>query len=322
MLYSTPSDRKRCDYFRHIHIFAVHQRTDSFCASHAARALIRIPFRALMARPFLASVMVKSTLLIVEQASKIDMFARPFRVKVAVTLCLAAVSTFAQDANRPASRSLEVSEVDGIPVLVKHLPDWEAVRPTTVFARSTAELRASLGERPVLDLIDWTAGTEAVTAAYPAGRLLIVEFTSPQGSAEADAKFGSFLAGDGSTAYRRIGNYNAMVMDVSDRAQAEALLDQVRYEKQIQWLGNNPFRISAERAFVLTTTDIFMSTVIVIMIGIVVSLIGGVIVGFVYFRFSQKRRAHLTTFSDAGGMTRLNLDGFTPEVVGVELLKD
>ncbi|MBK9214210.1 MAG: hypothetical protein IPM59_01195 [Chloracidobacterium sp.] len=247
------------------------------------------------------------------------MFAGSLKVKGAVLLlCLAAASTFAQDANGPASRSLEVSEVDGIPVLVKHLPDWEAVRPTTVFAHTTAELKASLGERPVLDLIDWTAGTEAVTAAYPAGRLLIVEFTSPQGSSDADAKFSGFLAGDDSTAYRRIGNYNAMVFDAADRGQAEALLDQVRYEKQIQWLGNNPFRISAERAFVLTTTDIFISTVLVITIGIGVALIGGVIVGLVYFRFSQKRRAHLATFSDAGGMTRLNLDGFTSE----KLLKE
>lgn len=247
------------------------------------------------------------------------MFAGSLKVKwVVLLLCLAAASTFGQDANGQASRSLEVSEVDGIPVLVKHLPDWEAVRPTTVFARSTAELKTSLGERPVLDLIDWTAGTEAVTAAYPAGRLLIVEFTSPQGSADADAKFSGFLAGDDSTAYRRIGNYNVMVFDAGNRGQAEALLDQVKYEKQIQWLGNNPFRISAERAFVLTTTDIFISTVLVITIGIGAALIGGVIVGLVYFRFSQKRRANLATFSDAGGMTRLNLDGFTSE----KLLKE
>lgn len=241
------------------------------------------------------------------------MFAGLLRLKgavAAVVLCFAAA--FAQDANRPAFRSLEVSEIDGFPVLVKHLPDWENVRPTTVFARSTAELELALGERPVLSLIDWTAGTEAVTAEYAAGRLLIVEFTSPQASVDADTRIGAFLAGDASTVYRRIGNYNAMVLDASDRAQADALLDQVKYEKQIQWLGNNPFRISAERAFVLTTADVFLSTVIVIMIGIALALIGGVIVGIVYFKLSDKRRAQLSTFTDAGGMTRLNLDGFTP----------
>jgi hypothetical protein len=177
------------------------------------------------------------------------------------------VPVFGQNDNRPAFRSLEVSEDDGFPVLVKHLPDWETVRPTTVFARSTEELKLALGDRPLLDSIDWAAGTEAVTAEYPAGRLLIVEYTSPQGSVDADEKFTALLAGDASTVYRRIGNYNVLVFDARDPAAAAALIDQVKYEKNIQWLGDNPFHLSAERAFVLTTANLFMSTLFVIVIG-------------------------------------------------------
>src|SRR5438445_5017213 len=60
-------------------------------------------------------------------------------------------------------KSQEVSEKDGIPVLIKHLPDWESVRGRTTFAHSVGELKAALNDRSILDLIDFSAGTEAVT---------------------------------------------------------------------------------------------------------------------------------------------------------------
>jgi hypothetical protein len=210
-------------------------------------------------------------------------------------------------------KSLEVSEVDGIPVLIKHLPNWEAVKNRTTFARSVPELKAALGDRPIFDLIDFAPGTEAVAAQYDAGKLVIIEYTSPQGSLEADERFTAAIADGEPAVYKRIGNYNVLVFDSADPAAAAALIDEVKYEKQIQWLGKNPFRISAERAFVLTTSDIFMSTLFVIVGGVVVALLGGLIVGFFYFQMREKRRDALTAFSDAGGMTRLNLDGFTDD---------
>ena len=210
-------------------------------------------------------------------------------------------------------QSLEVSEDDGIPVLIKHLPEWEKVRDRAVFATNVEELKAVLGERPVLDLIDFSAGTEGVTAPYHAGKLLIVEYVSPQASTEADAAFSKAVRADDTTEYRRIGNYNVFVLDVTDAAAANLLLDQVQYEKDVQWLGANPFEIDAERAFILRMADVFVSTVLWILLGIGVAVTGGAIAGLMYFRRSDRRRAAMTTFSDAGGMTRLNLDGFTPD---------
>lgn len=203
-----------------------------------------------------------------------------------------------------------------------HLPDWDNVRGQAKYAKNVADLKAVLGERPVLDLIDFDAGAEAAAASYPAGKLLIVEFPTPQASIESDADFTAALAtsGDARTVYRRIGNYNAFVFDVSDTAAANALLDQVKYEKEIQWLGKNPFLITPERAFVLQTADLFFSTVMVILIGIGLSVIGGLVAGYLYFRFRDRRRAALPTFTDAGGMTRLNLDGFTPDILHERLL--
>lgn len=233
----------------------------------------------------------------------------------AAAVSISAASLCAQGAPTPVYRSQEVSEADGIPVLIKHLPDWESVRGSTAFSTNTGELKAAVGDHPLVESIDFVPGTEAVSANYPAGKLLIVEFSSPQGSADADARITAALeaANDGRTAYRRIGNYNAVVFDAADLDAAGKLLDQVKYEKNIQWLGENPFRISAERAFVLTTSDIFFSTVLVIVMGIGFAIVGGTICGYAYFIFSDRRRSRLMTFTDAGGMTRLNLDGFTPD---------
>ncbi len=220
--------------------------------------------------------------------------------------------------------SPKVANYDEIPVLIRHLPDWESVRDRTTYARSVAELKAALGERPVLDLIDFAGGTEAVTAQYDAGRLLIIEYSTPQGSIEADAIFTAKLSSDDddTTVYRRIGNYNAFVFDADDEATANALLDQVKYEKIVHWLGRNPYIISAERAFVLTTSDIFLSTFIAIVMGLGMAIFLGIISGYIFFSIREYKRSSMPTFTDAGGMTRLNLDGFTPEIAPKHLLKD
>jgi hypothetical protein len=218
-------------------------------------------------------------------------------------------------------RSLELSDGEGIPVLIKHLPDWENKRNESVFARDADGLRAILGDRPVIGLIDFRTGTEAVTARYDAGQLLIIEYTNPQSSLEDDAKFVNAV--DASTVYRRIGNYNAFVFDVTDPAAANALLDKIEYEKVVNWLGDDPFlQHRAERAFVTTTADIFLSTLLWIVGGMVIAIILGVGVGFLFFRIREQKRASMPTFSDAGGMTRLNLDGFTPDTDSKYFLSD
>lgn len=250
---------------------------------------------------------------------------RSFRLRRLISalgvVITATVFAAPQQNSTAKNKSQEVSEVDGVPVLIKHLPDWENVRERAVFVTDRGSLQRALGDREVFSALDFVAGTEAVTAPYDAGKVLIIEYASPQSSLDADTKFKQILEGEnGSTHYRRIGNYNAFVFDATDTAAANELLDQIKYEKQIQWLGDNPFRISAERAFVLTTADIFVSTLLVIVIGICLSIVGGLITGIFYFQLRKRRRAALPTFTDAGGMTRLNLDGFTPDIQPERLL--
>jgi hypothetical protein len=254
------------------------------------------------------------------------MFVKLLKISFAALFLASTISlsTFGEDVGTLPYKSQEVSETDGVPVLIKHLPDWENRRDVTTFVRNSDELKSALGERPILSLIEFAPGMEAVTAQYEAGKLLIVEYTSPDESSAADVKITAAIAAndDGHTFYRRIGNYNVLVFDATNSSAANALIDQVKYEKQIHWLGKNPFAISAERAFVITTADIFLSTLLVIVGGIVLSIFGGIIIGYVFYYYRDGKRSKLTAYTDAGGMTRLNLDGFTPDIAPDRLLGD
>ncbi len=212
-------------------------------------------------------------------------------------------------------KSQEVSEEDGIPVLIKHLPDWKNARNRATYLNNINDLRKALGERTVFDLIDFAGGTEAVTAPYDAGKLLIVEYTNPQASVESDAQFTQQLGKNPQNPpifYRRIGNYAAFVFDASDETAANALLDQIKYEKMVQWLGEDPnYQKKYERYVTITTADIFLSTTIWILSGFGFAILTGIVVGLLFFRSRDRRRSAMAAFSDAGGMIRLNLDELT-----------
>jgi hypothetical protein len=232
----------------------------------------------------------------------------------------------AQNSSAPPIKSREVSDEDGIAVLIKHLPDWENARNRATYILNQNDLRNALGSREVFDLIEFESGTEAVTADYDAGKLLLIEYMTPQASVDADGKINQRLAESGqnqSVVYRRIGNYNVFVFEATDQAAANALLDQIKYEKNVQWLGRDPFMLKrAERALVVGLSQLFVATTLSILTGLGLSIVAGIVVGILFFRYRQQKRAGMETFSDAGGMTRLNLDGFTPPIASERLLED
>ena len=244
---------------------------------------------------------------------------------VFLILALMVSGTFAQENGSPQIKSREISDGEGIPVLIKHLPDWENARNRATYILNQNDLRNALGSRPVFDLIEFESGTEAVTANYDAGKLLLIEYMTPQASVDADSKINQRLAEIGQNPpiiYRRIGNYNAFVFDTTDAEEANALLDQIKYEKNVQWLGEDPFLLKrAERAIVVGLSEVFVATTLTIVGGLGLSVLAGIAVGFIFFRFREQKRAGMSAFSDAGGMTRLNLDGFTPQVSPDRLLQ-
>jgi hypothetical protein len=102
------------------------------------------------------------------------------------------------------------------------------------------------------------------------------------------------------------------VFDTSDRAQAEKLLDQIKYEKSVQWLGEDPYLSKKLEKYLMNSSkDMLVSTVLVIAFGLGSAILAGIIGGIFFFRLREAKRAHMVTFSDAGGLTRLNLDGLS-----------
>ena len=222
-----------------------------------------------------------------------------------------ATATVGQQPSVPAQ---ELTEDDGQPVLLKHLPDYEKVREQAVFVTDKQALKNSVANEGLLDLLEFPPGTEAVTATYPEGRLVIVEYTNPQISTEMDAKVLQFITSNPQpqSVYRRIGNYNAFVLGSVDPAPANDLLDQVKYQKTVQWLGEDPYILRRlERYMMSTSRDIAISTVLVIVFGLGSAVLIGIASGFVFFRFRDQKRSARAAFSDAGGLTRLNLDGLS-----------
>jgi hypothetical protein len=237
-----------------------------------------------------------------------------FSLLIAIVVASSTAAIGYAQAATPENRykAQEISDSDGTPVLLIHLPEYEKVVQKAVFARDAAGVKKALGERPELDLIDFTGGTEAVTAPYNSGSLLIVEYSTPQAAADDGAKFERAFAGRSDAIYRRIGNYAAIVFDVKDAGAANSLLDQIRYEKDVQWIGEPPQKNKRWGVSIPQMANVLLSSIFLLAGGAVVAIGGGMLLGYLYYRRMIRYRAGMAAFSDAGGITRLNLDGLTP----------
>ena len=216
----------------------------------------------------------------------------------------------------------------GVPVLVMHLPEWEKKAAGEVgYARSLPELQKAAGKQPALDAFDFDSGVEAATAKYGAGRLVIVEFPTPQHSVEADARINERIAQlkaagqPAPSGYRRTGNYSVFVFDAPDSAAAENLLAQVKYEKDVRWLGRNPHTEEiAMRHYTSTMGDVILSTVITTGLAILLCLGVGGLIGGLVFLHRRSQQAAQEVYTDAGGMVRLNIEDLNTPPAASSLL--
>ena len=224
------------------------------------------------------------------------------------------VSLSAQD-KKPVPDTQEAGD-DGIPVIVKHLPDWESNYKEAVFFSEKEKFEDFFSKRDIISAIDFLPGTEAVYARYNEGSLLILENMTPQLAGETNR---GIIAASKTTKdrflYRKIGNYNVFLFDPTDKPAANRLLDQVKYQKIVTWPYGNPMPyFQKERDFIVGTRNLFVYTVLFILSGFGIAILIGLIIGIFYFRSMEKHRVELNSFSDAGGLTRLNLDGFSGDV--------
>jgi hypothetical protein len=206
-----------------------------------------------------------------------------------------------------------------IPVLAKHLPEWETVKQHLLYVVSSKTLNEVVPNQPVLDALSFEGGAEAVVAIYGSSQLVIVEFNTPQLAGDNDGRITAKiqeLRKQGQsvpTAYRRVGNYSVFVFNAPDERTANQLIDQVKYQQVVQWLGNPPDNLAERRReFIYTTLGVFVSVVKASGIAIVLCVAVGGLLGALLFSRRRARQASAQAYSDAGGMLRLNIDELSP----------
>ena len=149
---------------------------------------------------------------------------------------------------------------------------------------------------------------------------MIVEFNTPQLAGDNDRRIIEKIhelwnqGQPAPTAYRRVGNYSVFVFNAPNDQTANQLIDQVKYEQVVQWLGDNPNWLKdAQRRYTETTLGVFVSVVKASGVAAVLCFGIGGFFGALLFarRRAQQKRAE--AYSDAGGMMRLNLDEIAAE---------
>jgi hypothetical protein len=224
------------------------------------------------------------------------------------------------------AQTLDNGEGD-IPALVKHLPDWEQAQERATYAISLSSLLEASGHQSVLEVINFEGGTEAVVAPYGQAQLVIVEHTTPQIAADSDARIkeriNQLREGGQPTpsGYRRVGNYSVFVFDAPDEQTATQLIGNVHYEQLVQWLGDNPRIIERmNRDYRQTTAGLILAVLKASGLSLLLCLGVGGIFGGIVFKRRRSRQGLTEAYSDAGGMTRLNLDEMTAQADPSRLL--
>jgi hypothetical protein len=208
-----------------------------------------------------------------------------------------------------------------IPVLVKHLPGWEKTSKTSIYIVRPNILSETAGNHAVLSRLSFTAGTEAVLASYGNTKLLLVEYTTPQLAAEQEREIRAALAeGKDATSvlYKRIGNYS--LFGFGDLKRAEELSGQIKYEQEVSWVGEDPWNYRfKERVFTVTTANVILTTLKATGLAILICLGVGALLGGTIFMRRRALPGVIGSYSDAGGMTRLNIDELTGPKSSVQL---
>jgi hypothetical protein len=226
------------------------------------------------------------------------------------------------------ANDLDKGEGD-IPALLKHLPNPEEAQKTAVYLNSFTDLNEFGLQQGVLTAIESGGNADAALAAYGPSKVLIVEFNTPQLAADNDRKIISRiqelwkLGQTAPAAYRRVGNYSVFVFDAPDEQTAKQLIDQVKYEQVVQWLGENPniFK-EAEKRYINTTLGVLVAVLKASGYAAVACFGLGGLFGGLLFTYRRSRQKAEAAYSDAGGMLRLNLDDLTPETDPGRLLRE
>jgi hypothetical protein len=215
------------------------------------------------------------------------------------------------------SDTLDAGEAD-IPVLIKHLPEPEQAQKNAVYLNSLTTLTSLAPQQGVLTAVQGDGNADAAFATLSSGKVLLVEYNTPQLATDNDKRISARiqelwkLGQPAPTAYRRVGNYSVFVFDAPNEQTAQQLIDQVKYEQVVSWLGENPNILrDAEERYINTTLGVLVTVVKASGYALVGCLGFGGLIGALLFTYRRSQQKAVTTYSDAGGMLRLNLDELT-----------
>ena len=207
-----------------------------------------------------------------------------------------------------------------VPILVKHLPQWEVAQTSAVYLAGFHSLKDLVPNQPILEAVTSEGDADAVRATYGTAQFLLVEFNTPQLAGDNDRAIKAKLEElrqQGQplpTSYRKVGNYSVFVFNAASEAEATSLIDQVEYAQIVQWLGNNPYLLEqAQRDYYETTAGVLVSVVKASGLSLLACLGIGGLIGAVLFNRRRAQQRAAEAYSDAGGMLRLNLDDITPQ---------
>lgn len=151
--------------------------------------------------------------------------------------------------------------------------------------------------------------------------MVIVEFTTPQLAGDNDRRIIEKVhelwnqGQPAPTAYRRVGNYSVFVFNAPNEQTANQLIDQVKYEQVVQWLGDNPNWLKkAQKEYTETTLGVLVTVVKTSGLAAVLCFGIGGFIGAMLFARRRAQQAAAEAYSDAGGMMRLNLDEMSVEL--------
>lgn len=229
-----------------------------------------------------------------------------------------------------AQMQTDLTSASEPPLLPTYLPEQSKIANSEKYLVGPEAFARIPEISDLKDTIDFTGGTHAAVADYNNGNgkmsIVLIEFQSPQfaadGLAKIQAHFNSLTQEEQKKRIlRRVGNYAVEAVNVSDPNAAEEVLKQVKYMVRVHWEGKNasdiplPFRPPDPTALreVIRTGQFLVATFYWIGILLVGAVLSGIFIGgaFFYWRRAQRRKFELDGgFTDAGGMTRLNLDNY------------
>lgn len=222
------------------------------------------------------------------------------------------------------------NESGELPVLPSHLPEQNKIAETVKYLVGPKALAQLKDFSHLKEIIDFTGGVEVATAEYQNGggkmNLIIVEYQTPQsataGYTSASKHFESLSQNEkDKSVLKRIGNYLVKAVNISDRPEAEKIINQIKYTPKVYWsgrkLGDVPldFRPPDPAGVEEATKTVYVLVRSFYWIGFMLTstILLGLLAGGSYFYWKRHRRRKLgldDLFSDTGDTVRLNLDDY------------